>query len=108
MNKITKKSHPSVFEVLIQEGVIQSPLDTSYSEHRKGRTFFVRSIIEIKGVEGVPDEYKIPIELYGYWETNTYVTSDLDTDWCEICELTRVDKHTVTETITKEVWKPRD
>jgi len=97
--KLTKKEAPELFDA-IREFII----DDSRKDHRRGSNFYVQSIVEIK------EEYSqflpslTPIEDYvGFWETNQYITSEDDTDWSEIDELTKVEQ--MEETIIKKVWK---
>lgn len=75
--------------------------DTSYKEHRRGATFYTRSIIVIRE-EWFPEVNK---ELHGYWETNTYISSEDDRDLNEITELNRVEKkeRVISETYWEKV-----
>lgn len=75
--------------------------DTSFQEHRRGSTFFTRSIIVIRE-QWFPEANR---ELDGYWETNTYISSEDDKDLNEITELNRVEKkeRVVTETYWEKV-----
>ena len=72
--------------------------DTSYEEHRRGSTFYTRSIIVIRE-QWFPEVNR---ELDGYWETNTYVCSEDDRDLSEITELNRVEKKE--RVITETYW----
>ena len=61
--------------------------EDSFINPRRGSTFYKQSIVEIN------EEYypEVSNELYGFWETNEYVWSDIDGfDGSEIHTLTRV------------------
>lgn len=81
INKITRESHPDQFDEFIDDSV-----ENSYQEHRRGSNFWTRSIHEINE-KYFPD---FP-ELWGYWETNTYIWDDnYGRNRNEITELNRV------------------
>lgn len=99
INKITRKNAKELgvdFNELISDFD-----DTSYEKHRRGSTFFTRSIIVIREA-WFPEVNR---ELDGYWETNTYVSSEDDVDLNEIKELNRVEKkeRVITETYWEKV-----
>jgi len=98
--KILKSDVPELFTD-IREVII----DESFNEHRRGSTFFVKSVVEFREEHaefypGVPN-FK---DYVGTWETNQYITSEDDTDWDEIIELTKVEKKEVTKTVTTTEW----
>lgn len=82
INKIKRSDYPELFEEII-EGDFE---EHSYHEHRRGPTFYTRTIYLI-------DESNFPDfpKWHGYWETNAYVRSDDYTDLSEIDELNRVE-----------------
>lgn len=97
MNKITRESAKEMgidFEIFLDD------METSKEEHRRGSTFYMRSIVEIN------EKYfpEVPRELDGYWETNQYVWSEEYVDWNEIKELRRVEKKE--RVITETYWEP--
>ena len=92
---IKRADYPSQFNDLIDDFYTDS-----YEDHRKYSTFWKRSIVHLD------DEYhpNFP-ELWGFWETNTYMWSDSDGyDKSEINLLTRVEK--AIRTIEETYWKP--
>lgn len=92
---IKRADYPNQFNEFIDDFY-----EDSYEDHRKGSTFWKRSIVHLN------DEYypNFP-ELWGYWETNTYMWSDsYGYDKSEINILTRVEK--ATRTIEQKYWKP--
>ena len=94
MNKITRETAKEMgidFDNLISDMDI-----TSFKQHRRGSSFYTRSVIEIDE-ELFPE---VPRELDGFWETNEYVDdSEYGCDLDEIDELDRVEeKIKVTET----------
>ncbi len=98
--KITRKEFPTLFNS-IRDLIVEN----SVEEHRRGSSFYTKSIIEIlsedeKHWPDIPDFQN----LVGNWETNRYISSEDYTDWDEINELTKV--HCVEETIINLVWKP--
>lgn len=95
INKITRKNYPEHFDSFIDDFY-----KTSYEEHRKGSSFFKRSIVWL-------DEERCPDfpELWGYWETNTYVWGDnFGCELRDIDTLTRVEQKT--RTIEEKYWAP--
>lgn len=97
MNKITRESAK---EMGIDFNSLLDDMETSKEEHRRGSTFYMRSIVEIN------EKYfpEIPRELDGYWETNQYIWSEEDWDKDEIDTLTRVEKKE--RIITETYWEP--
>lgn len=96
INKITRKNAKELgvdFNELISDFD-----DTSFQEHRRGSSFYIRSIIVIRE-SWFPE---IDRSLDGYWETNTYVYSEQDVDLSEITELNRVEKKE--RVITETYW----
>lgn len=75
--------------------------DISCQEHRRGSTFYIKSIVVINE-EWFPS---VSRELDGYWETNRYIWSEEDVDLSEIRELNRVVKkeRVITETYWEKV-----
>jgi hypothetical protein len=62
-------------------------IEDSYNKYRKNSTFYKQSIVEINE----KDYPEVSNELYGFWETNEYVWSDIDGfDGSEIHTLNRV------------------
>jgi len=92
INKIKREDYPEKFDEFIDD-----IWENSYYEHRRGQTFFAKSIYWI-AEKNFPE---FP-ELWGYWESNQYITSEIDTDWNEIYELNRVEKKT--KIIEIEEW----
>jgi hypothetical protein len=95
INKITRKNYPTHFDSFISDFY-----ETSYQEHRRGSNFYTRSIVWL-------DEQFEPDfpELWGFWETNTYIWDDDDGyNKFEIDELTRVEKKT--KIIEETYWAP--
>lgn len=72
-------------------------IEDSYCEHRRGSTFYKKSIVEITREE------TNDLSILGAWETNQYIWSEDDVDWSEIYELTKVEKKKIM--IEKEVWQ---
>lgn len=97
MNIITKKEQPILFE-----NVSEFIMDDSYKEHRRGSTFYVKSIIQLdkEDAEHFPSIKNFD-DYIGTWETNDYITSEDDTDWDEINTLYRVEKKTIVVETTK-------
>lgn len=97
MNKITRKSAK---EMGINFNSLLDDMEPSVQEHRRGSTFYMRSIVEIN------EKYfpEVPRELDGYWETNQYIWSEEDWDKDEIDTLTRVEKKERIITVT--YWEP--
>jgi hypothetical protein len=96
MNTITRNTAKEMgfdFNSLLKD------MTTSKREHRRGSTFYLRSIVEINE-ECFP---KIPRELDGYWETNQYNWSEVDWDIDDIAELFRVEKKE--RVITEIYWE---
>lgn len=92
---IKRADYPEQFDDFIEDF-----FDTSYKEHHKRASFFKRSIVHLD------DEYypNFP-ELWGYWETNTYMYSDsYGYDKSEIHVLTRVEQ--ATRLVEEKYWKP--
>ena len=98
MNKITRKTAK---EMGFDFNSLLGDMETSNEEHRRGSTFYMRSIVTIYDGH-FPD---VPRELDGYWETNQYVWSEDDWDMDEITELFRVVKkeRVITETYWEKV-----
>lgn len=95
INKITRKDYPEDFDNFIDDFV-----ETSYDDHRRGSSFYRKSIVELN------EEWHPSFpELCGFWETNTYMWDDnYGTDRSEINVLTRVEKR---EKIVKTYeWVP--
>lgn len=97
MNKITRKTAK---EMGINFNSLLDDMETSKEEHRRGSTFYMRSIVEIN------EKYfpEVPREFDGYWETNQYIWSEEDWDKYEIDTLTRVEKKE--RIITETYWEP--
>lgn len=99
MNSITRKNAKELgieFDLLIDDFS-----EHSYEEHRRGSSFYRKSIIEIdeKWFPDVPHVYD------GFWETNTYVWDDnYGYDKSDIRELTRVEK--VEKIVKTTEWVP--
>jgi hypothetical protein len=87
MNRIARETAQYLginFDSLIDDMEI-----VSYEEHRRGSSFYTRSVIEINE-EWFPE---VSRELDGFWETNTYVSdSEWGPDKSEIYELNRVEE----------------
>jgi len=100
-NKITKKNVPLLF-VDISE---MCNGEDSYNEHRRGSSFYRKSIITFTNDD---KEYYPDIDDFeqylGTWETNIYVISDDNVNWDEITELTRVKE--VMKIIKTTEWIP--
>lgn len=92
---INRADYPEQFDDFIDEFY-----EKSYYDHHKRSSFFKRSIVHLD------DEYfpNFP-ELWGFWETNTYMWAD-DYGYrkSEINILTRVEQ--ATRTIEEKYWKP--
>lgn len=95
MNKILRSDNPELFERIIDDHC-----DESYSEHRRGSSFFTKWVYEVNE-KWFPELDK---EYYGYWESNQFVWSDDYWDRDDIRELTRVEKKEVITTTTE--WVP--
>ena len=94
MNKINRK--------LVGKELFDQILDDihefSYKEHRRGSSFFVKSIFFVDDLL-LPDNP----ELWGFWESNQIVwDDDYGYENSEITELTRVEKKE--KTIVVEEW----
>jgi hypothetical protein len=98
--KITKKEDPELFKT-----ISNFIIDESYRQHRRGSNFFVKSIVEfeLEDAEYFPN-IKDFSKYIGTWETNTYITSEEDTNWDEIYQLTKVELHKQPKTIMENVW----
>jgi len=98
MNRIARKTAKELginFDSLIDDMEI-----VSYEEHRRGSSFYTRSVIEINE-EWFPE---VSRELDGFWETNTYVSdSEWGHDKSEIHELNRVEEKT--KVIETKYWE---
>lgn len=95
MSIIKRADYPSQFNEFIDDFY-----EDSYEDHRKGSTFWKQSIVHLDG-----EYYPNFPELWGYWETNTYMWSDSDgCDKSEIRILTRVER--TTRTVEENYWKP--
>ena len=96
--KVTRKEEPELFNE-IGEMII----DRSQNDHRRGSTFFVKAIIELKPEH---KQYYPNVQNYekyiGHWETDEYVESEDDVDWEEITELTKVELKT--EMVEVKKW----
>lgn len=95
--KITKKENPKLFKV-VGELVIED----SYKEHRKGSTFYTKSIIQITEQDSdlFPNIENFS-DYIGYWESDEYISSE---DYDEgITELTKVEKIKVMVEVDKWV-----
>jgi hypothetical protein len=98
INKITKENANELnvdFKYLIEDFI-----EDSYYEHRRGSSFYRKSIVEINE-EFFP---QVSRELDGFWETNIYVWDD--NYGCgddEINEFNRVEKKEVVITTTEWV-----
>ncbi len=97
MNKITRQTAK---EMGFNFNSLLDAMETSRMNHRKGSTFYMRSIVTIDE-KWCPE---VPRELDGYWETNQYIWSEYDWDKNEIEELTRVEKKE--RVITETYWEP--
>lgn len=95
MNKITRETiGKELFETIIDDWA-----DESYSEHRRGSSFYTRLIFEVHG-EFFPNNP----ELWGLWESDTIITdSEYGWETSDIDALYRVEKKT--KTIVKEYWE---
>lgn len=96
ISKISKKN----FEPRIWNDFTDNCIEIVKGEHRKGSTFYANLIFLLNG-ENCADK-----DLYGHWMSNVIYWSDYDYDLREVYELQRVEKKTVTRTITEEEWKP--
>jgi hypothetical protein len=98
MNRIARKTAKELginFDSLIDDMEI-----VSYEEHRRGSSFYTRSVIEINE-EWFPE---VSRELDGFWETNTYVSdSEWGHDKSEIHELNRVEEKT--KVVETKYWE---
>lgn len=83
INKIKRSHYPELFEEILEGGFEEH----SYEKHRRGATFYTRTIYLIDEVSH-PD---FP-NWHGYWETNDYVRSDDYVDLRDIDELNRVEQ----------------
>jgi len=94
INKIKRLDYPELFEEIL-EGDYE---EHSYEEHRRGPTFYTKTIYLI-------DENSHPDfpKWHGYWETNQYVRSEDYTDLSEIYELNRVELKEKVVTLTEWV-----
>lgn len=82
MNKITRKTEGIDFDELLNDFI-----ENSYKEHRRGSTFYTKSIVKID-----EESYsEIDRKYDGFWETNQYISSEDDSDLSEIYELNRVE-----------------
>lgn len=84
------------------DSIIDDWADESYSEHRRGSSFYKRLIFMVDN-EFFPDNPK----LWGLWESNTIIT-DTEHGWekSDVNTLYRVEKKT--KTIVKEYWERVD
>lgn len=97
--KLTRAEHPSLFQ-----GISEAIIEDSYSQHRRGSTFYTRSIVEFKPEHrGYYPEIENFNDFVGTWETNQYVRGEDDTDWTEIDELIKVQPEE--EMVSTKVWK---
>jgi hypothetical protein len=97
INKITRENAKDLN--IVFEHLIDDFIDDSYDEHRRGSSFYRKSITEIN------EEYypQVSRELDGFWETNLYVWDDnYGYGDGEIHEVNRVEKKEVV--ITKTEW----
>lgn len=99
MNEIRKIEIPTIFDN-IDEFII----DDSHKEHRRGSTFYVKSIIQLNEEDAkfFPDIIDFA-NFIGTWETNQYIMSEEYIDWDEINILSRVEKQIVVVETTKWV-----
>lgn len=98
--KILRAELPELFAE-ISEFIIEH----SKEEHRRGSTFFTKSIIQFKQEDAKHfSGIKNFSEYVGLWETNQYIASEEDIDWDEIDTLTRVEKKKVM--IESFEWQP--
>ena len=100
---ITRKEMPELFTKEMQDFIVED----SYNEHRRGSTFFRKSIIEIKEedrefFENIKDFQK----CIGFWETNEYIWCEDDFDWSEVDTLTKVKP--ISKKIEVRVWVADD
>jgi len=74
-NTITKKEYPELWELFTEE----EDYDLTEKEHRRGASFYVTLYYRIDDeLLEYADGGKIPVELYGLWQTDTLTWSD---DW---------------------------
>jgi len=97
INKITRES---VGEKLFNM-IIEDYIDTSYSKHRRGSNFYTRWIFLI-------DEEYFPEhpELWGFWETPTFIYDKEHCNYSGFDTLIRVEKKT--KSVIKEYWETVD
>lgn len=81
------------------DNIIEDSIDKSYSEHRRGSSFYTRFIFEVNE-KWFPEHP----ELWGFWETDV-INIDTEYGWerSDIGVLHRVEKKT--KTIVKECWE---
>ena len=94
MNKITRES---IGKELFDQ-ILDDIHEFSYKEHRRGSSFFVKSIFLVNE-EWFPNNP----ELWGFWESNDVVWyDDCGYENRDIFELTRVEKKE--KTVVVEEW----
>lgn len=97
INKITRESIGEELFNMITEDYF----DISYKKHRRDSNFFSRLIFHI-------DEEHFPEhpELWGFWETPTFIYDEEQGDYSGFDTLIRVEKKT--KSVIKEYWETVD
>jgi len=104
--KLTRKEHKAFFDFLdIDDTMDFFQVDSDEEYRGRGSTFYRVDVLEIKPEHQKEDWVDIDLTPYlGNWQTNRWIFDPEYGSDDEIYELTKVEKHETTETITKVEW----